>query len=176
MREAGYPLGSALRFLLVLNVGAVVGTLLVSLLADRFGSKPVTTAAFSAAAVSIFALSLQPSEALLYALIAVAGFGTIGTQILVNGYVATHYPADSRATALGWSLGVGRLGAILGPTFGGWMLASGMGLEWNFYGFTVPAVLGAAVIAAVPAVDRKRRSSARMSSTFASSQPGRAGA
>lgn len=151
MREAGYPLGSALRFLLVLNAGAVVGALLVSILADRFGSKPVTTLAFLSAAVSIYALSLEPSVALLYLLIAVAGFGTIGTQILVNGYVATHYPADSRATALGWSLGVGRIGAIVGPTFGGWMLASGRGLEWNFYGFAVPAVLGAAVIVAVPA-------------------------
>ena len=157
MREAGYPLGSALRFLLVLNVGAVVGALLVSILADRFGSKPVTTLAFLSAAVSIYALSLEPSAALLYLLIAVAGFGTIGTQILVNGYVATHYPADSRATALGWSLGVGRIGAIVGPTFGGWMLASGRGLEWNFYGFAVPAVLGAAVIAAVPAAARRAR-------------------
>jgi AAHS family benzoate transporter-like MFS transporter len=68
----------------------------------------------------------------------------------VNGYVATHYPASSRATALGWSLGVGRLGAILGPLFGGWMLASGLGLKWNFCGFAVPAVFGALVIAAVP--------------------------
>ncbi len=151
MRQAGYPLGSALRFLLVLNLGAVVGTLLVSLLADRFGSKPVTTAAFAAAAVAIFSLSLQPAATGLYLLIALAGFGTIGTQILVNGYVATYYPADSRATALGWSLGIGRLGAIVGPTFGGWMLTSGRGLEWNFYGFAIPAVLGALVIAAVPA-------------------------
>jgi AAHS family benzoate transporter-like MFS transporter len=151
MREAGYPLGSALRFLLVLNLGAVVGTLLVSILADRFGSKPVTTVAFGAAALSIYSLSFQPAAGALYLLIAIAGFGTIGTQILVNGYVATYYPADSRATALGWSLGVGRIGAILGPTFGGWMLASSLGLEWNFYGFAIPAVLGALVIGAIPA-------------------------
>jgi AAHS family benzoate transporter-like MFS transporter len=160
MRASGYPLGSALRFLLVLNLGAVVGTLLVSVLADRFGSKPVTTTAFGAAAVSIFALSLQPSAGALYVLIAAAGFGTIGTQILVNGYVATHYPASSRATALGWSLGVGRIGAIFGPTFGGWMLASELDVKWNFYGFTVPAVLGALVIAAVPVARRTRREEA----------------
>jgi len=151
MREAGYPLGSALRFLLVLNLGAVVGTLLVSLLADRFGPKVVTTLAFLSAAGAIFTLSLEPAVGLLYLVIAVAGFGTTGTQILVNGYVATHYSADSRATALGWSLGVGRIGAIFGPTLGGWLLTSELGLEWNFYGFAIPAVLGAAVIAAVPA-------------------------
>jgi len=150
MRQSGYPLGSSLRFLLVLNLGAIVGTLVASTLADRLGSKVVTTTAFALAALSIYALSASPAAFALYALIAVAGLGTVGTQILVNGYVATHYPAGSRATALGWSLGVGRLGAIVGPLFGGWVLDSGLSLDWNFYGFAVPAVLGALVIAAVP--------------------------
>jgi AAHS family benzoate transporter-like MFS transporter len=157
MRQAGYPLGSSLRFLLVLNLGAIAGALLASTLADRLGSKVVTTAAFALAAVSIYALSTAPATFVLYALIAVAGVGTIGTQILVNGYVATHYPAGSRATALGWSLGVGRLGAIVGPLFGGWVLDSGRGLDWNFYGFAVPAVLGVLVIAAVPRNGREPR-------------------
>jgi len=151
MTTAGFPLGSALTFLLVLNVGAVVGSLLVSLLADRWGSKAVTIAAFGSAAASLAALATKPEAGLLMALVAVAGFGTTGTQILINGYVATHYPASARATALGWSLGIGRIGAIVGPTYGAWLLASGKGIEWNFYGFAIPAVIGALIIAAVPA-------------------------
>ncbi|WP_327635965.1 aromatic acid/H+ symport family MFS transporter [Kribbella sp. NBC_00482] len=157
MRQSGYPLGSSLRFLLVMNLGAVVGALVASALADRLGSKVVTTVAFALAAASIYALSTDPAAFALYLLIAIAGVGTVGTQILINGYVATHYPAGSRATALGWSLGVGRLGAIVGPLFGGWVLDSGLSLDWNFYGFAVPAVLGALVIAAVPRGDRERR-------------------
>jgi AAHS family benzoate transporter-like MFS transporter len=157
MRQAGYPLGSSLRFLLVMNLGAIVGALVASTLADRLGSKVVTTVAFALAAFSIYTLSVNPAAAALYLLIAIAGLGTVGTQILVNGYVATHYPAGSRATALGWSLGVGRLGAIVGPLFGGWVLDSGLSLDWNFYGFAVPAVLGALVIAAVPRAGRERR-------------------
>jgi AAHS family benzoate transporter-like MFS transporter len=82
--------------------------------------------------------------------VAVAGLGSVGTQILVNGYVAVHYPAAIRATALGWALGVGRAGAIVGPLFGGWVLASGIGFEWNFYGFAVPALAGALLIGLVP--------------------------
>lgn len=151
MTTAGYPLGSALTFLLVLNVGAVVGSLLVSVLADKWGSKAVTVAAFGSAAISLALLATKPNAGLLMLLVAVAGFGTVGTQILINGYVATHYPASARATALGWSLGVGRIGAIVGPTYGAWLLASGNGIEWNFYGFAIPAVIGALIIAAVPA-------------------------
>jgi AAHS family benzoate transporter-like MFS transporter len=150
MITAGYPLGSALRFLLILNLGAVIGSLLVSALADKWGSKIVTVAAFVAAALSLFALAAKPGTGVLTALLAVAGFGTVGTQILINGYVATHYPAEARATALGWSLGFGRIGAIFGPTYGGWLLASGKSMEWNFYGFAIPAIIGAVVIALIP--------------------------
>jgi AAHS family benzoate transporter-like MFS transporter len=170
MRQSGYPLGSSLRFLLVMNLGAIVGALVASTVADRLGSKVVTTVAFALAAMSIYALSTDPAAFALYLLIAIAGAGTVGTQILVNGYVATHYPAGSRATALGWSLGVGRLGAIVGPLFGGWVLDSGLSLDWNFYGFAVPAVLGALVISAVPRIGRESRPEPALATTTQTTQ------
>ena len=150
MRQAGYPLGSALTFLLVLNLGAIVGTVAASVFADRFGPKPVTAAAFLLATACLVVLSQRVDTWLLLVAVAVAGLGSVGTQILVNGYVAVHYPTPVRATALGWALGVGRAGAIVGPLFGGWVLASGIGFEWNFYGFAVPALAGALLIALVP--------------------------
>lgn len=150
MRQAGYPLGSALTFLLVLNLGAIVGGILASLLADRFGPKPVAVAAFLLAASCLLMLSQQVGTGLLMVAVAIAGLGSVGTQILINGFVAVHHPASIRATALGWTLGVGRIGAILGPLFGGWVLAAGIGFEWNFYGFAVPALFGALFIALVP--------------------------
>jgi AAHS family benzoate transporter-like MFS transporter len=150
MREAGYPLGSALQFLLVLNLGAIAGAVGASALADRFGPKPVAAAAFLAATACLLLLTQRLDTALLMGAVAVAGLGSVGTQILVNGYVAVHYPATARASALGWALGVGRAGAIVGPLFGGWVLASGLGFAWNFYGFAVPALAGALIIALVP--------------------------
>lgn len=150
MKSAGYPLSSSLLFLVVMNVGAAVGSILVAPIGDRFGMKPVTIFAFLAAAVSIFLLSTPSAAPVMYALVAVAGFGTIGTQILVNAYVAMHFPPEVRATALGWTLGIGRLGAIVGPTFGGVLLASGLGTEWNFYAFAIPAAIGALIVVALP--------------------------
>lgn len=150
MREAGFALGSTASFLLVLNLGSVVGTLFSAVAADRLGSKPVVLASFLAAAVSILLLSFQPPLLALYALIVVAGVGSAGTQVLVNVYVASYYAAGNRATALGMSLGVGRLGAILGPIVGGLVLGSGLGLAWNFYAFAIPSLLGALAILMVP--------------------------
>ncbi|MGI5287803.1 MFS transporter [Nonomuraea polychroma] len=151
MRQAGYPLGSALAFLLVLNLGAIVGTPLLGMAADRMGSKPVTVGMFVVAALSIFLLSMRLPSVLLFALVAIAGACTIGTTILVNAYTANFYPAHMRATGLGWALGVGRLGAICGPIYGGAILASGWGIEANFYAFAIPAVVGALAIFVIPA-------------------------
>jgi MFS transporter, AAHS family, benzoate transport protein len=150
MQQAGYQLGSSLAFLLVLNAGAILGAIGASRVADRIGPKPVTTAAFLAATVSILLLSINLPTALLFLAVAVAGLGSVGTQILVNGYVATHYPDAARATALGWALGIGRIGAILGPVLGGLVVGSSLGFEWKFYLFAVFAVLGSVLIAAVP--------------------------
>lgn len=152
MREAGYPLGSALAFLLVLNLGAIVGTPLFGALADRVGSKPVTLGMFLGAALCIFLLSFELPSFLLYLLVGIAGACTIGTTILVNAYTANFYPAHMRATGLGWALGVGRLGAILGPIYGAFILSSGWGLDANFYAFAAPAVLGAAAMLLIPAL------------------------
>lgn len=149
MTTAGFELGSSLSFLLVLNAGGIIGTIGASRIADRIGVKPVAVAAFVAAAMSILLLSVHLTFALLFLFVAIAGAGT-GSQILVNGYVAVHYPDSSRATALGWSLGMGRVGAILGPILGGIVAGSALGFEWNFYMFAAFAALGAVLIAAVP--------------------------
>jgi AAHS family benzoate transporter-like MFS transporter len=127
---------------------------LLGALADRVGSKPVTVGMFLVAAVCIFLLSFPLPSGLLFVLVGIAGACTIGTTILVNAYTATYYPAGMRATGLGWALGVGRLGAILGPIYGGFVLASGWGLEANFYAFAVPALLGALAMLFIPATGR----------------------
>jgi AAHS family benzoate transporter-like MFS transporter len=150
MKSAGYPLSSSLLFLVMMNVGAAVGSILVAPVGDRLGMRPVTAVTFVAAALSIYLLSSPSASWVMYGLVAVAGFGTIGTQIMVNAYVAMHFPPEVRATALGWTLGVGRLGAIVGPTFGGILLASDLAMEWNFYAFAIPAAAGALMVLLLP--------------------------
>lgn len=149
MRQSGYSLGSSLSFLLVLNLGAIVGALAASRAADRFGSKPVTVTSFLLAVVAILALGTGLPVSAAMAVVAVAGLGTVGTQILVNGYVATYFGENERTAALGLSLGLGRVGAIVGPILGGWIASSALGVEWNFYAFAAFAALGCLAVALV---------------------------
>lgn len=150
MRSAGYPLGDSLAFLLVLNAGAIVGVIGTSMLADRIGIQKVVVACFALAAVSILLLSLGLTQGVMFFLVAVAGLGSVGTQILVGGFCAVHYPAHLVPTALSWGLGIGRLGAISGPLVGGYIAASGMGFEVNFFVFAAIALIGIVIALCVP--------------------------
>lgn len=151
MRKAGYDLGPALAFLLALNIGAVAGTFLAGRLSDRLGAKPVVVTMFATAAVCISLLSSKAGTPALLALVALAGAGTIGTTIILNSWTATRYPDHARATGLGWALGIGRLGAIAGPIYGGWLQDQGVGLAANFYAFAAVAVVGAVLASLIPA-------------------------
>lgn len=150
MRQANFPLGSALSFLLVFNVGSIVGSVIGGRAADRLGSKVVIVVSFLLAAAGIAALTAQPGTVALYALVAIAGYGTIGTQNLLNVHITRYYPAAVRSSGIGWALGVGRLGAILGPSLGGLVLASGADYRWNFWLFAFVALVGAVAVWLVP--------------------------
>jgi AAHS family benzoate transporter-like MFS transporter len=152
MRLAGYNLGSALGFLLALNVGGVIGGLAGSALADRYGSKRVATVLFVVAAGALGLLAIPLPGVLVYVVVAVAGAASVGNQIVVYGYVATHFPAGFRASALGFTSGIGRLGAAAGPLIGGFLVAAGFGLGANVGVFAAVAVVGALASVLVPAL------------------------
>jgi AAHS family benzoate transporter-like MFS transporter len=150
MVRAGYSLGSSLSFLMVLNAGALVGTLLAARIADRIGGRRMIAIALGVAAVSIAIMSLQPGQVALYVLLAVGGFGMLGSSILVNGLVTGFYPAHMRSTGLGWAAGIGRIGGICAPLLGGFLLSAKIGLVWNFYILGAAALVASLVVLAVP--------------------------
>lgn len=150
MRDAGYALGAALAFLLVLNLGAVIGLLVAGPVADRYGSKVVCSGWFAFAAVFLFLLSVQMPFAVTYLAVTVTGIFVFSAQVLLYAYVSKHYPTGSRGTALGWAAGIGRLGAICGPLLGGFLLSAGLAVPWGFYAFAIVGLLGAVFIALVP--------------------------
>ncbi|GAA2411323.1 aromatic acid/H+ symport family MFS transporter [Actinomadura vinacea] len=150
MRMAGYPLGSALSFLATMCVGAILGGLVMSWFADRIRPKRVALAGFGIGVVALVILSAGPPTPVLYLGVALAGVGGSGTAAILNGYVATWFPAAVRASALGAYMTIGRLGGILAPLAGGWIVASGLPVAWTFYTLMVPTVLGVLVVLLMP--------------------------
>ncbi|MEM5431030.1 aromatic acid/H+ symport family MFS transporter [Cupriavidus oxalaticus] len=150
MRKAGYPLGSSLQFLLVMQCGAVIGMIGGAWLADRLGSKRVIIPFFAIGGLSLLALSQKLEFGWLMLAVFGAGIGSIGTTTLIYGYIATHFPASCRGSALGASQAFGRFGSILGPLVGGWIVGSNLPLHWNFYVFVVPAFVAIMLVPLIP--------------------------
>jgi AAHS family benzoate transporter-like MFS transporter len=150
MRTAGYPLGSALSFLATMSVGAIAGASVLAWLADRVGPRRMALAGFGIGVLALVTLSLGPPTAVLYVAVFLAGVGANGTAVVLNGFIATWFPAAVRATALGSIMTVARLGGIFGPILGGLIAAAGVPVAWNFYAFLVPAAIGVLVVLLLP--------------------------
>jgi AAHS family benzoate transporter-like MFS transporter len=156
MAGAGYSLGSALTFVLVLNVGAMVGAVVGGWLADRFHIKVVLASMYALAAISITLLGYKMPTEVLFILVGLAGASTIGTQIVANAYTGQFYPMAIRSTGLGWALGIGRSGAILAPIVIGVLVSMNLPLQQNFMAIAIPAVIG---MIAVLLIDHGRSAS-----------------
>ena len=104
----------------------------------------VVVVSFVLGAAAVLGFTSVPAEALLLVLAAIAGYGAVGTQTLINGWVTRSYPPHARTTGIGWSLGVGRLGGITGPTVTGLIVAATGAGAGAFWLFAAVGVIGAA--------------------------------
>ena len=130
----------------------IVGAFIIGPLMDRFGPYRVMSSLFVVGALfSVFlGLSLSWTAA---ALIAAASFGsgfcTSGVQKGGNALSIYFYPTALRSTGLGWGLGIGRIGAIVGPLAVGYLLTSGWSSAAVFCAMAVPMLVGATAIVAM---------------------------
>jgi AAHS family benzoate transporter-like MFS transporter len=149
MAGAGYSLGSALTFVLVLNFGAMIGAVGGGWLADRFHIKKVLICMYTIAAIGITLLGVKmPTEALFF-VVGLVGATTIGTQIVTYAYTGQFYPMAIRSTGIGLASGVGRSGAILAPILIGMLVSMALPLQYNFLAIAIPAVIAAISISMV---------------------------
>jgi len=145
--EAGYSGGTAVLVGTLLQVGGVVGTVAMGPLIDRIGFYRVLVPIFAIAVLTIGVIG-QPALplALLLAVVTVSGFCVVGAQPALIALASSVYPTTVRATGMGWSLGIGRAGSIVGPVLAGWLI----GLHWTnsalFIAAAVPALLSCVMV------------------------------
>jgi AAHS family 4-hydroxybenzoate transporter-like MFS transporter len=159
VRDAGQSASTAVLAGTVLQVGGTIGTVGLAWAIGRLGFIPVLTASFGLAAVTI-ALIGQPgvSLAVLFVLVFIAGWCVVGGQPGINALAGTFYPTSLRSTGVGWGLGVGRAGAIVGPVLGGEFLRRQWPVRDIFYAAALPAFISTLALLALR-VAMARRSS-----------------
>ncbi len=106
----------------MLQVGGVVATFALGSVIDRFSFRALAlvyfAAVFAVGAIGQLGHAAAPVAVAIFA----AGFCIVGGQIAANALAANFYPTAFRATGVGWALGIGRIGSIVGPLVGGVLL------------------------------------------------------
>jgi AAHS family 4-hydroxybenzoate transporter-like MFS transporter len=144
---SGLQLDVAIFSTALLNLGGVIGGVVLGQLIDRRNPYLILGSAYAVAAAFIVVMAFSASSvALLLVAATFAGFGISGAQIGLNAVTAANYPTAIRATAIGWALGVGRVGSILGPTIGGALLALGWSPDSLLLAAALPAAIAAVAV------------------------------
>ena len=166
LNDLGASVSEAVAIGSMLQVGGVVGTLALGSIIDRFSFRALALVYF----IAVFAVGAigQLGHSVVFVTMAIfaAGFCIVGGQIAANALAATFYPTSVRATGVGWALGVGRVGSIVGPLVGGALLT----MKWSA-GEVFMAAAVAALCAALAAFSLSRLAGMGGSGKKAADQP-----
>jgi len=127
----------------LVQIGGTIGGFVLCRPMERRGFWPV--ALLFAGAVPFVALigyAASTSTWLLMVVVFIAGFCILGLQFGLNAASAMIYPTSVRSNGSGWAFGVGRFGSILGPIFGGKLIALKLSVTTLFLIAAIPFVVG----------------------------------
>jgi AAHS family 4-hydroxybenzoate transporter-like MFS transporter len=129
----------------LIHFGGIVGGLVIAPLCDRFNPYAILATAYILSGVSIAGIGMAGNVAVLaIATTSLAGFFTFGAQNCANAIAATNYPTAMRSTGVGWALGVGRSGQIVGPLIGGLLFSMNWGTRGVLDMVALPSIVAAA--------------------------------
>ena len=142
--KAGIAQHQAIVLASLLHFGGIVGGLLIAPLCDKFNPYRVLASAYILSGIFIAAIGIS-GRAAAFAMVTtfLAGFFTFGAQNTANAVAAQNYPASMRSSGIGWALGVGRTGQIVGPLIGGLLLTLQWPTQSILYVIAVPSVVAA---------------------------------
>ena len=156
LNTAGWSQADASRGGVMLQFGGIISGLILARYVDRGRTVPAMVTAYLVTAASFGLFLILPADSGFWWLLLLAiGAGTSGTQFAFNALSAAFYPPLIRSTGVGWAVGVGRIGAILGPAFGGFILSAKLATPYVLGLLIIPVLLCAFCVMFLPRVWRE---------------------
>ena len=145
--DAGLTTGQGISAGVYLQAGGLVGAISLGLLGYKF-KVPILTSVFFCCGVAamLFYGLVELSLVSLMLVAAIMGFFLIGAMIGLYTIAPSVYPANVRVSGVGLAIGIGRLGAIVAPLAGGFILNSGYSTDEIFVIFSIPLILAALAV------------------------------
>jgi AAHS family 4-hydroxybenzoate transporter-like MFS transporter len=149
VRAEGIDLGTAIIVGTMFQVGGAFGAVF-GWMVDKSGPSRAIFIAYVIGAVAIACIGLAEANLVMLTLsVFAAGFGIIGGQTAANALAAISYPTQIRSTGVGWAVGIGRAGSIVGPGLAGILVEAGISTQDIFYLAIIPALCASAAGAAL---------------------------
>jgi MFS transporter, AAHS family, 4-hydroxybenzoate transporter len=147
LRDAGLPIQLAIYGTVLLNLGGIFGSIVISRLSDRVGISRILSFTYIIGALAVAAIGMASKAGVLaLAVVFVAGGLCIGAQLTATAVIAVFYPPSLVATASGWMMAVGRAGSLLGPIGAGLLISAGLSVLGLFWVAAIPALVCAAAL------------------------------
>jgi benzoate transport len=142
----GYSADAGNLAFTLFNFGGVLGIFILGYLASKWSLSTLISIFAITSAVFMWAfagaVSLDFNQTNLMLLIFIIGISLQGGYTGMYAVAAKIYPIEIRSTGVGWAIGLGRFGAVLGPGIAGYMIASGLPITINFMVFAIPMLIG----------------------------------
>ena len=149
--DFGFSLKGGISSAVFMNLGGIVGGIGYGFAAALYGRQRVAVTAmvlaFAAALLFGFLPVTLPTVLIGSSIVGVFIFAAFTS---LYALVPNLYPAEVRASGTGVAMGVGRVGALLGPYIGGLLIAAGMSAHLFLAVMTLPFLAGALIISRLP--------------------------
>jgi benzoate transport len=148
-KDAGLSMELAIYAGTVFNIGAFFGIITQGYFSSKYGLKKTLGIILVLTGVLMASFGLFVGSDVILLILALLGFGIQGGFVGLYALSARLYPTEFRTTGVGWAMGAGRLGGIVGPLIGGLLIGAGLGIATNFLIFAVPALLSGLITAKI---------------------------
>ena len=152
--DAGLPLEKGIYTGIAFNVGAFFGVVLLGYWADIKGLRPLIFWFCILGSLLMVVFGFSPALVTLLLLLSILiGFFVDGGFAGLYPVAARIYPTEIRTTGVGWAIGAGRCGAIVGPYLGGLLISYNWSISVSFIVFAIPLVIAAFATNAIPSTN-----------------------
>lgn len=146
LKASGLPAVDAPMGTVIVNSVFIAFAIPLSILLPRLNTRRLLISLFGfgvAICVGLYYSGTNWTQ--VFFLVGAAGLGIGGQQIVLNYLVVGTYPTALRATATGWAIGCGRMGAIVGSAIGGQVLAL-VGTSGFYLSLALPLIVAALAV------------------------------
>ena len=148
--DLGMTRATAATLLTVIGGSSIVGRLTIGTLVDRIGGRNAYVLCFVPLLVGLLSLLTADTHWLLFAAVAVYGFGHGGFFTVVSPTVAEFFGTRAHGATFGGILFFGTLGAAVGPTMAGRVFDVTGSYAYAFTGLAVMSAVGLALVLSLP--------------------------